>query len=565
MRLVWPLVVASTLAVGCQRARAHDTDSSAKATSSAAPLPSSALATDAVLPRPAESPSASPGATRTAAERCGDAREAALLEPALPGAEAYERERLDFARVRGRSLLWKRAPGALSPALSEALARRGKRDSVVDVLRRLERQLATPAARRDAFLREGYLFADDVELALALVEQLQLVELFDEPMLVLERGVERHVLVRAPKTRWLAERYLYKGGPNAGMPAELLLGDRIATRAEALDAAAPLVVDLRALAETVSFDRIRPLRLTERHLVAELRYGPDTWVPALLEVSGAKAALACEAPTPAAEAKRRAFVADRAPLDAAMVRVREVVRAMTKEELPFDAAPEQTNGVLRRDWRRAYLQGKTQFSSSGRDYPVYTDDGQPRPPQVCIDFLTDVWERASGTWYQPAVVEDLEGKRGQLGPQPKLLEGGIRFDQTRIKNRRSVVQFERFTRKNDELFDVWEVPKRERVKFEERAEFYRYLETAADRFRVGDMLIIHGYKEGGRPHYHSLLITETCPVTGAISLVASNAVKPREQTLEGIMHLSPGRTLRSRIRVRAPWLGLVAKTNAAPR
>jgi hypothetical protein len=558
MRLVWPLVVASTLAVGCQRARAHDTDPGATTSSSAA-SPANGGPT-ARAAGPSTSPSASPDAASSPVERCAEARQAALLEPALPGAEAYERERLHFARVRGRSLLWKRVPGALSPALAEALTRRSKSASVVDVVRGLERRLESPAARREVFLREGYLFADDVELALALVEQLQLVELFDEPTLVLERGTERHELVRAAKTRWLPERYLYKGGENAGMPAELLLGDRIAPRADELDRAAPLVVDLRALADAASFDRIRPMHLTERNLVAELRYGPDTWVPALIDVTGAKASVACEAPSPDAGEKRRRFVAEHSRLDAAMAHIRAVVRAMAKEELPFDAAPEQTNGVLRRDWRRAYLQGKTQFSSSGRDYPVYTEDGRPRPPQVCIDFLTDVWERASGTWYQPAEVESLDGKRPQLTPRPKLLEGGIRFDRTRIKNRRSVVQFERFTRKNVELFEVWEVPKSDRVKFEDRAAFFRSLGASADRFRVGDMLIVHGYKEGGRPHYHSLIVTETCPVTGAISLVASNAVKPREQTLEGIMHLSPRRTLRSRIRVREPWLNLIAKT-----
>ena len=77
-------------------------------------------------------------------------------------------------------------------------------------------------------------------------------------------------------------------------------------------------------------------------------------------------------------------------------------------------------------------------------------------------------------------------------------------------------------------------------------------------FQPGDMLTVHGFKEGGRPHYHSLIILETDPITGVPTLVAGNAVFPREQTLEGIMYISPHRTLRHRIRVKEPWLSAVA-------
>lgn len=573
MRLAWPLLVGAALAAGCRGTPAQQTGSSATASSSpaaassgsdAAAPPTPSVGASAPTPTPNGSASAAATDPAESSQRCAERRAAAMREPALSGAETFESARLHFARVRGRSLLWKRVPGAVAPSLAEALGARGKREAIVDVVRRLEARLATPAERREAFLREGYLFADDVELALALVEQLKLAELFDEPTLTLQRGTESYELAREEKTRTQPTRYVFKDGPNAGMTAELLLGDRIAGRREDLEGSEPLAVDLRDLADRLAFDRIKPLRMTKEHLVAELRYGEGAWVPALFDVSGARANLACEELTPELETKRRAYLAARAPLEAAMPKLRAVVRAMIREELPFDSAPDQANGVLRRDWRRAYLQGKTHFMSGGREYPVYSPAGQARPPQVCIDFLTDVWERASGTWYQAASVEESAGKRPTFTPNPKRLEGGIRFDRMKLANRRSVAKFERFTRKNDELFDVWEIPRRERVKFEERDEFYRHLESKADEFRVGDMVIVHGFKEGGRPHYHGLLVTETCPVTGVISLVASNAVKPREQTLEGIMHLSPGRSLRTRIRVRTPWLELVAKAEAPP-
>ncbi|MEQ9324069.1 MAG: hypothetical protein RIF41_33200, partial [Polyangiaceae bacterium] len=97
-----------------------------------------------------------------------------------------------------------------------------------------------------------------------------------------------------------------------------------------------------------------------------------------------------------------------------------------------------------------------------------------------------------------------------------------------------------------------------RLAFEEREAFFAYLQEQADMFRPGDMITIHGYKDGGRPHYHSLIILETDPILGVPTLVAGNAVFAREQTLEGVMHISPGRSLRHRIRVRDPWLKEIA-------
>jgi hypothetical protein len=480
-----------------------------------------------------------------------------MKETAEPGAPSFEKERLHFARVRGRALMWRRVPGKLSEEIAGRIAKLGKKEKVLDAVRGAERRAKKPDDRRAVFLREGYLWADDVELGLAMVEQLKLPELFREKTIFLQRGVDVYELERRARSRWFPERYLYKEGPYKGMAAEVLLGDRVAATREELDKTASLAVDLRDLAELAAFDRIKPVHLAEKHLVAELRYGPDVWVPALIDLDGPKATVACEVLTPELDAKRRAFIEERTLLLAAANRLRAVVREMVKEEIPFDAAPEQKNGFLRKDWKRAYLEGWRRFTSGSKEYWVYTLDGKPRPPQVCIDFLTDVWERASGTWYAPADVEDPFGAHPKITTHAKLLEGGINFDKLGIENRRSVAEFEKYTVAHPDLFDVWVLPKEEKVRFQERDKFFEYLEKKADMFRVGDMVIIHGYKEGGRPHYHSLLVTETDPITGVITLIASNAVKPREQTLEGIMHISPERTIKDRIRVKRPWLEIV--------
>ncbi len=574
------LLLAAALAGGCKRAAPESTQASGASSSvqeaatshepvgSAVPLQSaSAAASAAVAASAALAPLLNADETQAlaqASKKCSEARKAALAESPLQGAVDFEKERLSFARVRGRALFWRRVPGSVSKTLSEPIAALTKKQKVLDVVRKVEKKLKSPAEQRDAFLREGYLFADEVELALALVEQLKLAKLFAEPTLFLRRGVDVFELERHAKSRWFPERYLYKDGAYAGMAAELLLGDRLGSTKDEVSPATSLAIDLRDLMERASFDRIKPLHMSETHLVAEIRYGPAVWVPALIDLEGPKATLACEERTLEQDREIRTFIGARKLLLDAMTRVRGVVRAMVKEELPFDAAPDQSNGFLRKEWRKAYLQGKTRFANGDRHYDVYTLEGRPKPPQVCIDFLTDVWERASGTWYDPAEVVDPYGARPQITPHAKANEGGINFDRMKIKNRRSVEKFERFTLKNQELFDVWQVPKKERFKFEERAKFFEYLRDKADEIRVGDMLIIHGFKEGGRPHYHSLLVTETDPITGVVSLIASNAVKPREQTLEGILHISPERTIRTRIRVRAPWLQHVNRAAEKP-
>lgn len=521
----------------------------------------SADATASAGPGLAEAPSASgasgaqSAADQATSKSCEERRSAASKQPALAGAPKLEERRVHFARVRGRALLWRREPKT-DPDL-QRLSRGLKRTSVsmVNAVKNLMFEQKAVDRRREKVLSEGYLWSDDVLLALGLIEQVSLTNLYDDSQdtLFLERGVDVYSLKREPATKLHKERYVYQGGPYDGEKAEILLGDRIGKTREELSATPSLVIDLHELMSRSLFDRIRPTHLTADQLVADVRYGADTWVPALFTLSGARAELACEVLSAQHARAKADFVAERAPLREAMVRVRSVVRKMVREEIPFDADPNQSNGYLRKAWMRGYMQGWRTFAFEGESNDVYSLRGEPKPPQVCIDFLTDTWERASGTWYRPA-------KTGgdQLEPDPARTEGAIDFDKLSVKNRRSVAEFTRFTQDHPDLFDVWEIPKDERIPFKKRDEFFQYLHDEADMLQPGDMITIHGFKGGGRPHYHSLIILEQDPITGVPTLVAGNAVFPREQTLEGIMHISPKRSLRHRIRVREPWLKAIA-------
>ena len=518
-----------------------ETDSTSTATASSeaqAPPPASASATT-IAPSPEQ---------LAAWSECAERRQQALGQEALEGAPEFEKNRLQLtARPRGPALLWRRAPQPQSDALKSRLE---KNRTAVAAVKGLLRRNKSHAIRRKILLRENYLYADDPAVALALVEMLSLPRLFGEQTIFLERQGEVLELERVEQTRLAKTHYAYAEGIHKGTKAELLLGDRVARDHDKL-ADAPLYIDLRSAYQRGAWDRLRVTQLNEQQLVAELRYGPDVWVPALFALEGPKATLSCEVLDAALATRKAAFSSSDKLRRLAMAKILTVVNQQVREELPFDADPNQGNGFLRKAWKRAYFNGWRRFHYEGKRWFVYTDAGQPRPPQVCIDFLTDTWERASGTYYAPATGKEMKA-------HPKRTEGVIDFDKLEVKNRRSVKDFTQFTLQQPELFDVWEVPIKERIRFKERTRFFDYLGSKADMIVAGDMLTIHGYKEGGRPHYHSIIVLETDPVTGVPTLVAGNAVKPRKQTLEGVMQISPKRTLRHRIRVREPWLTAVA-------
>jgi hypothetical protein len=117
-----------------------------------------------------------------------------------------------------------------------------------------------------------------------------------------------------------------------------------------------------------------------------------------------------------------------------------------------------------------------------------------------------------------------------------------------------VAELVAFARRHPEMFEVLDVPQEGRVPFTRRSELFAYLAKSPDDFAPGDVLVIHGLKDDGRPHYHSVMIVEEDPITGVPTLVAGNAGRPREQTLEGVMARSPKRSIKHRVRPRPEWL-----------
>ncbi|MBK8252897.1 MAG: hypothetical protein IPK82_09535 [Polyangiaceae bacterium] len=463
----------------------------------------------------------------------------AMRSERAPGAPLFEANRIAIlGRARAEPMVFVRAPSAvaadkLSPDAQKALAdftkaRPGGR--VISLVKRLKNDRPT---LRALLLREGYVYTDEPQDALLFAAEVKLADLFDEPAIFLQRGQSVSELARVQEGKEV--KYVYTSGPLASLPADVIFGDRVAlARAEL---SAPLHRDLAALADEQGFDRTAIVHLSDGPIVADLRFGTRK-VRSLLESKGAALNLSCVAEDKEIRAEVSAFQKQTAPRRRAMSAIREAVTTLVSETMRFDRPLDEKgpdkDGQLRPAWMTAYLQGREFFNHEGRGYPVFDTKGRAWPPEVCVDFVLDSFERAGGTWFRPkgealgrnigrfTWVDDIRQVRGVIGLGDKAA-------------------------KHPELFDVRRFVGNERIQFGERARFFKFLEDHADEIKPGDIVSIHGYKRDERIHQHAIFVERTDPITGFAFGLADQMRKPRRRTWEGIMAEAPKRSLLFRI------------------
>ncbi len=471
-----------------------------------------------------------------------------LAMPAVPGAPDYAKRRLEIL-TRAKA-----EPAVLThtPQLSEA----DPKDLVVTGYRQLleqteypwdalENMLPTfkkkPQIGRQVLLRDGYLYADDPELAYALVGLVSAEHLFGHDRIWIRRGEN---LYHAKRKKG---RYYFTDGPSEGELARLLLFDQIGHGATPADT---ILRDFRALKYRLHFTQAEVRHVAETRIVANLRYG-SMWVPSVLTSNGAHLALQCEIvaehlvdqlENEKREAERRQNVVQV---------LRHSMQLQIEDQLPFDEPRRefgfQLDGKLRRNWLYAYLNDRRSYAFNGDRYFVFNSKGQPLIPQVCVDFLTDTLERASGTWWKPK----SEGRArivGKLDYEPmNLLE--------RAKLRR-VPGFLLHARSHPEQFEVLDVPEKERVPLGERKRYIDYLLTHRDDFQGGDILMIRGPVPWDpiELHYHSFFVYETDPLSGIPLAVVGNAGRPSVRYWEVEARRTPQRAIWHRVRPKTEWL-----------
>jgi hypothetical protein len=394
-----------------------------------------------------------------------------------------------------------------------------------------------PVALRGLVLREGYAMSDDPLDAYAIVSELHIADLFTEPEVWLLRGHEVRRLSRDAHRREVV--YRFGDGSSLGHVADMVFGDRLATTREAL--AAPIHRDVRALADDLGFDRAAIAHTTETAMIADLRFGSLT-ARALLESDGAALRLVCFAEDRPVREAVAAYRVHSAGYRRALAKTSEAIDAAVDEALRFDrpegeSSPDR-DGELRPYWASAYLQGRSIFEVDGDTYAVFDAAGRATPPEVCVDFVLDTFERASGTWFRPR-GEPLGRARGGLDFSDVYAAGG---------RPRGVIALGKFMEAHTELFAIERFETEERIPFAERERFFGFLVEHADRFRPGDILAIQGMKRDHRIHQHAILLERIDPMSGFPYGLADQMKRPRRRTWEGIMAEAPQRSLLYRAR-----------------
>lgn len=484
-------------------------------------------------------------ALRSEARACRSRIEEAMAAPALPGAPELEARRARlFARTKAEPVLFLDVPkytGEVSPgtaARREALlSTEYPRDLFVKTIATFR---DFPERLRDLVLRDGYIYTDAPRAGQVLIRDLKLDLLFHESKIMVQRGALTYSAEKGEDGLFYVSE-----GPDKGKRARLLLFDRIWLPGQTLGPA--IHVDVREFARREGVDGINVNRLTEDGIVADLRF-EDLWVPAFIERDDVHLKLGCLEVDPD-RANEIGAARDTAYRRNLVVKaLRMAIVQQVELGLPFDEPKTergQQDGKLRDRWEAAYFAGQKAYKFNGDVYPVYNSAGSPMTPQVCIDFVTETLERASGMHFT------------HQGEPPKKIGGAIDFDQILGTGRRQELSMRNYARENPDKLSMIDYRVSDWVPYEKVDQFFNFVEEHRDDMHPGDIVIIRGRAAWDRyaeMHTHTFFIFESDPISGMPMLLAGNAGKPRIVTWDSEMIRAPKRSIRHRIRPNTEWL-----------
>ena len=491
-----------------------------------------------------------------ASRSCERAIERVRRSPARPGTPSLDKARpLVLLYAKAEPVVFVDKPSVDRTSSQEAVRYRTMLEETSSPWSTLQRLWTLfsmkPDLGRSVLLRDGYLYAEQPELAFALVDLVSAQTLFSDERIWIQRG-ERQLTAERTKNG----NYVFVDGPEAGDRVRLLLFDRIGSGPPPI----PLHRDFRTLRLRLGFDRVALKHVTESAIVAELRYG-TVWVPTLLDSHGAHLEFRCDTADDATRTKVTAFRAEQEKKARVLEPLRKAMVEQVEDGLPFDEPLTeygQQDGRLRREWLRAYLGGKRSFEFQDDIYEVFNLRGQPLVPQVCVDFLFDTLERASGTHYRAR------------GEKRERVMGRLDFGTMANENMRRATSFIEYAQARPESLDVHMLSESERVEFKYGQKFADSLVRDADHFQPGDVVMIRGYtpwdKRNHLMHFHSFFVYESDPLTGQPIVLAGNPGKPLLQTWQFEAFRTPDRSIWYRVRPHADWLAsIVAASPEAPR
>jgi hypothetical protein len=169
---------------------------------------------------------------------------------------------------------------------------------------------------------------------------------------------------------------------------------------------------------------------------------------------------------------------------------------------------------------------------------------------VCVDFITDTLERASGSWFAPR-TEERQRRVGTL----EL----TRFEALELRRVPNLIGF---TEERTDWFDVATTEPRARIPLGRRERFFADLAQGTP-FRTGDVVVVRGVTvdDADHHHYHSFFIYETDPLSGVPIAIIGNSGYAHVWSLEDESRRAPDRTVWHRIRLRQALLEIIAKAS----
>ncbi len=440
-----------------------------------------------------------------------------------------------LVRTQIDPVLFLRWPDA-APRSAAAVALRSELDDAAHPTRALREFLAAHprrSLRREVLLEDGYLFSDRPALANALSSQVQLTTLFDAPRIYRSRDGVLDVLDRTDRDA-AEPGYLEADGSLA----RLRLNDRVSESPDAL--ADPLGLDLEVVREETGALRTIPTAIGDDAASLDLVFPDGTRRPSLAVVTSGRTEIVCIGGAP------ETLDATRADASAFWARHRALVRAaqaLVDEAPRFDEPTDEPEGVqedgqLRGAWLAAYLAGETTFVYGTVEYPVFDAEGRPIPPEVCIDFVLDAWQRGGGTWFRSE--REVPGRT----------HGSIDLAPAGPLPRRSLENLLDYARDEGAVLDRFDVESENLVPLARGAAYAHALARSADAFREGDALVVYGLRlQDMRNHHHALLVLRTDPMTGVPMVVADNQGRPALRTLTSAMQAAPLRSIAHRLRL----------------
>ena len=404
-----------------------------------------------------------------------------------------------------------------------------------------------PEVAREVFLRNGYLYHPDPLIANIITRFVALDILVKEKSFLIQRG---HLLMQVQR---INESFFYKSGPYIGRAVTIEFLDRIII--DETNIPKPLHIDFTTAKDKYFFDKISPTHITEKHVIANVQYN-DLVIQTLFNRNGVEVSIECEMQNafPVRDSRKTRFKG--------ISLLKSAMMDQVLERVPFDEPKyevQQEDGNLRDVWMRYFYRGRLKYQYKNERMVevnnIYDHLGKPIPPQVCVDFLVDTIDRASGSWYT-----SVNNRGSPIKTEGVFNSSNLRYKDENEKDQhyaiRNVSGFTQFTRDYPNWFEIINVSPRVNLG---SSSFYEYLQTL--KLQEGDMVFIRGSVPWDKKeeHSHSFFIYQTDPVTGMPILLAGNAGTASLRPWKIETDRTPNRAIVRIIRIKDPFLALLNK------